>query len=422
MERESIIFSIYVLIFISMSFSFISWYLVLTILFPLCIAQYEQNKKLSSASSDLESPGRSNSVSSDNSRCNSTGTSHCITPSRLYAIRPALPSQSSFSGHSPPHTPVNMSGRPVLSSSSSSLMHHSVNLASPMVVENPLTYVVGQADAPVERRLSPRNNMPRCDSVPAKHIQLHPILGHTRSHSIGNPLGFDEGFDEEQLLDYQNPRSSSASPPPNEGWNPAIVMVNCNVPKPHPQMRRVMGSPPLSAQAREQIISSSGSCDFLQAHAQPLSQSRPSSRDGMLTVHTPITSSQSHDDILRGAVSDGYDSDYATTRHYSTSLSPRAENRTTNISGPTSSSMVNLPNLVVNHDSYYSEDPDIGKASSVPRLTVYSTSGDSKDSSGEWILYLCILCWYFYIWRCITCCRNGGLNVHVSASLLCHTS
>jgi len=257
-----------------------------------------------------------------------------------------------------------------------------------MIVENPLTHVVGQADAPVERRVSPRNNMPRCDSVPAKHLQPHPILGHTRSHSVGNPLGFDEGF-EEQLLEYQNPRSSSASPPPNEGWNPATVSVNYDIVKPHPQMRRVMGSPSSSAQARlsatdrEQIVSS-GSYDFLQAHAQPLSQSRPSSRDGMLTVHTSITSSQSHDDILRGAVSDGYDSDYATTRHYSTSLSPRAESRTTNISGPTSSSMVNLPNQVINHDSYYSEDPDIGKASSVPRLTVYSTGGDSKESSGEW--------------------------------------
>ena len=47
--------------------------------------------------------------------------------------------------------------------------------------------------------------------------------------------------------------------------------------------------------------------------------------------------------------------------------------------------MVNLPNLVVNHDSYYGEDPDIGKASSVPRLTVYSTGADSKESSGELI-------------------------------------
>lgn len=343
---------------------------------------------MSTASSDFE---RLSSVSSDNSRCNSTGTNHCVTPSRLYAIRPALPSQSSFSDkHSPPHTPSNVSGRPVLSSSSSSLMHHSVNLASPMVVDNPSSYVLGPADAThVERRASSSRNMPRCDSVPVKHMLSHPILGHTRSHSIGNPLGVDEGFVEEQYLDYQNPRSSSASPPPNESWNSEIGMVSDSIPKPHPQMRRVLGSPPQArlntVDGEQRVMSTSGSYDFLRAHVQPLSQSRPSSRDGMLAVHTPISTSHSHEDILRDAGSDGYDSDYTTTRHYSTSLSPRADSRTTNISGPTSSSMVNLPNLVVNQDSYYGEDPDIGKASSVPRLTVYSTSGDSKESSGECI-------------------------------------
>lgn len=360
------------------------------------LEKYEQNKKVSTASSDLENATRLSSVSSDNSRYNSGGTaSQCVTPSKLYAVRPALPSQSSFTDRlSPPHTPLNMSGRPVLSSSSSSLMHHSVNLASPMVVE-PSSYALGQADAHVESR--PSRNMPRCDSVPTKHMLIHPIVKHTRSHSIGNPLGVDEGFVEEQL-EYPNPRSSSASPPPNEGWNPAIVSVSDSIPKPHPQMRRVMGSPPLSTQVRatvgerERVMSSSGSYDFLQAHAQPSSRSRPLSRDGMLTVHTAITASHSHDDILRDAASDGYDSDYTitTTRHYSTSLSPRAESRTTNISGPTSSSMVNLPNLVVNQDGYYTEDPDIGKASSVPRLTVCNTGSDSKESSGEWIYYLWI--------------------------------
>ena len=347
----------------------------------LNIEQYEQNKKISSTSADFE---RFNSVSSDNSRCNSSGASHCVTPSRFHAIRPALPSQSSFSDkHSPPHTPSNLSGRPVLSSSSSSLMHNSVNLASPMVVDNSSSYVLGTAEPYVERRASSSRNMPRCDSVPVKYILPHPVLGHTRSHSIGNPLGVDEGFVEEQY--YQNPRSSSASPPPNEGWNPD----SSSVPKPHPQMRRVLASPPQTrlsvADGEHRAMSTSGSYDFLRAHAQPLSQSRPSSRDGMLTVHTPISTSHSHEDILREAGSDGYDSDYTTTRHYSTSLSPRADSRTTNISGPTSSSMVNLPNLVVNHDSYYGEDPDIGKASSVPRLTVYSTGADSKESSGELI-------------------------------------
>lgn len=355
--------------------------------------QYEQNKKVSNASSDFEHTARLSSVSSDNSRCNSAGTNHCVTPvtpSRLYAIRPALTSQSAFSDrHSPPHTPSNMSGRPVLSSSSSSLVHHSVNLASPMVVENPSSYGLAQADTYVERRVSSSRNIPRCDSVPVKHILPHPMLGHTRSHSIGNPLGVDEGFVEEQYMDYQNPRSSSASPPPNnEGWNSEVLNVSDCVPKPHPQMRRVMGSPPqarlnVSDGEHQRAMSSSGSYDFLQAHVQ---LPRPlSSRDGLLTVHTPISASHSHEDILRDAGSDGYDSDYTTTRHYSTSLSPRADSRTTNISGPTSSSMVNLPNLVVNHDSYYSEDPDIGKASSVPRLTVYSTGGDSKESSGEQI-------------------------------------
>ena len=325
-------------------------------------------------------------MSSDNSRCNSTGTSHCVTPSKLYSVRPPLPSQSSFSERlSPPHTPVNMAGRPVLSSSSSSLVHHSVNLASPMVDNQ--NYTLGQADAYVERRASSSSrNMPRCDSVPAKHIHPHLMLGHTRSHSIGNPLGVDEGFVEEHLLEYGNPRSSSASPPPNtDRWNPAIVTVSDSVPKSHPQMRKVLGSPPLSVHTRistpdrERVMSTSGSYDFLRA--QPISHSRPSSRDGMLTVHTPISTSHSHDDILRDAASDGYDSDYTTTRHYSTSLSPRAESRTT-ITGPTSSSMVNLPNLVVNHEGYDCEDHEIGKASSVPRLTVYSTSGD-KESSGE---------------------------------------
>ena len=38
-----------------------------------------------------------------------------------------------------------------------------------------------------------------------------------------------------------------------------------------------------------------------------------------------------------------------------------AESRTT-ITGPMSSSMVNLPNLVVNHDGYDSEDHEICKA------------------------------------------------------------
>ena len=327
-------------------------------------------------------------MSSENSRCNSTGTNNCVTPSKLYSVRPPLPSQSSFSDRlSPPHTPVNMAGRPVLSSSSSSLVHHSVNLASPMVVDGQ-NYSLGQADAYVERRASTSSrNMPRCDSVPVKHMQPHLMLGHTRSHSIGNPLGVDEGFVEEQMLEYGNHRSSSASPPPNtEGWNPAIVTVSDSIPKPHPQMRKVLGSPPLSMHTRistpdrERVISTSGSYDFLRA--QPMSHSRPSSRDGMLTVHTPISTSHSHDDILRDAASDGYDSDYTTTRHYSTSLSPRAETRTT-ITGPTSSSMVNLPNLVVNHDGYDSEEHEIGKASSVPRLTVCSTSADSKESSGE---------------------------------------
>lgn len=263
-----------------------------------------------------------------------------------------------------------------------------------MVADNPTLHSVqGQTDVYgvyVERRASSSSsrNMPRCDSVPVKHILPHPAVGHTRSHSIGNPLGVDEGFVEEHLMDYHNPRSCSASPPPNDGWNPAIVTMNDSVPKPHPQMRRVMGSPPLGTHSRvnsvdqeQRVISISGSYDFLQA--QQLSHSRPSSRDGMLTV-SPITMSHSHDNILRDAGSDGYDSDYTTTRHYSTSLSPRADSRTTNISGPTSSSMVNLPNLVVNHDGYYyNEDPDIGKASSVPRLTVCSTGGDSKESSGE---------------------------------------
>ena len=326
-------------------------------------------------------------MSSENSRSNSTGTSHCTTPSKLQYVRPALPSQSSFTERlSPPHTPVNMAGRPVLSSSSSSLAHHSMNLASPMVVENPSGYALGQAGVHVERRSSTSRNMPRCDSVPIKHIYPHGIVGHTRSHSIGNPLGVDEGFVEEHLLEYGNTRSSSASPPPNsEGWNPWPIRMNDGTPKHHPQMRKVLGSPPLSTHSRtsstdrEQVISTSGSYDFLRA--QPQSHSRPSSRDGMLTVHTPITTSHSHDNILRDAASDGYDSDYTATRHYSTSLSPRAENRTT-ISGPTSSSMVNLPNLVVNHD-YDSEDTEIGKASSVPRLTVYSTSADSKESSGK---------------------------------------
>lgn len=327
-------------------------------------------------------------MSSDNSRCNSAGASQCITPSRIYAIRPLLQSQSScIDRHSPPHTPSNMSGRPILSSSSSSVVHH--YLGSPMVVENPSNYVLGHTDVHVERRALLRN-MPRCDSVPVKPLQLHPILGHTRSHSVGNPLGVDEGFVEEQMMEYTNPRSSSASPPPNEEWNPAM---EDGIPKSHPQVRKVLRSPPMPMQTRtnpadgEQVIPSSGSYDFLRGHTQS-SQPRPSSHDGMLTVHTPISTSHSHDDILSSArgtgSSDGYDSDYATTRHYSTSLSPRAENRTTNISGLLASSMVNLPNLVVNHDdSYYNEDPDIGKASSVPRLTVCSTGSDYKESTGE---------------------------------------
>ena len=273
--------------------------------------------------SDFEGNARLSCVSSDNSRCNSTGTSHCVKSSTLYSVRPPLPSQSLFSDRlSPPHTSVNMGGKPILSSSSSSLVHLTVNLASPMV-DNP-NYTLGQADAYVEMRASSSSrNMPLCDSVPVKYIQPHLMLGHTRSHSIRNPFCVDEGFVKEQMLEYGNPRSSSASPPPNtEGWNPAIVAVSDSVPKPHPQMRKVLGylHSRINTPHRERVISTSGSYDILRA--QPVSHSRPSSRDGMLTVHTPISTSHSHDNILRDAASDGYDSDYTTTRYFSTSLSP----------------------------------------------------------------------------------------------------
>ena len=114
------------------------------------------------------------------------------------------------------------------------------------------------------------------------------MLGHTWSHSIGNPFGVDEGFVEEQMLKYGNPRCSSASPPPNtEGWNPAIVTVS-ECPK------------------------------------------TPSSDEKSVGI---------------------------------SALQNKHTTQRTTITGPTSSFMVNLPNLVVNYDGYDSEDHEIGKAS-----------------------------------------------------------
>lgn len=338
----------------------------------LLIDQYEQNKKLSTASADFDTTGRLNSVSSDNDR---VGINQCPTPIRLQPVRPALPSQSSFNGsfdrQSPPHTPLNMSGRTHLSSSSSSLLHHFTSITQSPVVDNPPNYTPPRND--VEGMF--QKFMPRCDSVPIKFIQGHSGAKHTRSHSVGNPLEF-----EEDLIETPNPRSSSASPPPNDSWSSAVATPSY-VLKPHPQMRRVADTSPAATSKvetadKEQALSNSGSYDYLRT--QPASQSRPSSHDGMLAVHGSITTSHSHDDILAVRKSDGYESDFA-IRHFSTSLSPRNEDRVA-MSGPTSSSMVNLPNLVVNHEN---DDYDIGKASSVPRLTIYSTGGDSKESSGK---------------------------------------
>ncbi|XP_065890827.1 kinase suppressor of Ras 2-like isoform X3 [Dysidea avara] len=338
--------------------------------------QYEQNKKLSTASAaDFETTGRLNSVSSDNDR---VGMNQCATPSRLQSVRPALPSQSSFNGsfdrQSPPHTPLNISGRTHLSSSSSSLLHHSLNITQSPVVDTPYNYAPQKHDT---EGMMFQRFMPRCDSVPVKCIQDHSGAKHTRSHSVGNPLEF-----EEDLIETPNPRSSSASPPPNDSWSSAVATPSY-VLMPHPQMRRVVDATPspttinrVDSAEKEHVLSNSGSYDYLRA--QPVSHSRPSSRDGMLAVHGSITTSHSHDDILAVRKSDDYESDFA-IRHFSTSLSPRIEERGT-MSGPTSSSMVNLPNLVVNHEN---DDYDIGKASSVPRLTIYSTGGDSKESSGQ---------------------------------------
>ena len=345
------------------------------------VDQYEQNKKLSTASAaDFETTGRLNSISSDNDR---VGTNQCATPSRLQPVRPALPSQSSFNGsldrQSPPHTPLNMFGRTHLSSSSSSLLHHSLNITQSPVVDSPYNNTPPRHDA---EGIVFQRYMPRCDSVPVKFIPSHSGVKHTRSHSVGNPLEF-----EEDLIETPNPRSSSASPPPNDSWSSAVATPSFIL-KPHPQMRRVVDTTPsptttkTNIAEKEHVLSNSGSYDYLRA--QPVSHSRPSSRDGMLTVHGSITTSHSHDDILAVRKSDGYESDFA-IRHFSTSLSPRNEERGT-MSGPTSSSMVNLPNLVVNHEN---DDYDIGKASSVPRLTFYSTGGDSKESSGKCNKFTC---------------------------------